>query len=148
MSALDNIKNKNIGELYRGINDFKRGYQPLSNLVKDKNGHLVANSYNNRSRWKNYFSQLLNVHRLSVVRHIEIHTAELLVLDPRPIVIEIGNAKLKMYKSPGNNQIPAKLIQKGGEILRSKVHKLINSIWNKKKVSDQWKESIIISVHK
>jgi hypothetical protein len=33
-----NSKNKNIRDLYRGINDFKRGYQPRSNLVKaDRN---------------------------------------------------------------------------------------------------------------
>jgi hypothetical protein len=36
-----NSKNKNIG-LYRGINEFKRGYQPRNNLVKDENGDLLA----------------------------------------------------------------------------------------------------------
>jgi hypothetical protein len=30
-----NSINKNIRDLYRGINYFKRGYQPRSNLVKD-----------------------------------------------------------------------------------------------------------------
>jgi hypothetical protein len=35
-------KNKNIRDLYRGINEFKRGYQPRSNLVKDENGDLFA----------------------------------------------------------------------------------------------------------
>jgi hypothetical protein len=28
------------------------------------------------------------------------------------------------------------------------IHELINSIWNKEKLPDQWKESIIIPVHK
>jgi hypothetical protein len=37
-----NSKNKNIRDLYRGINDFKRGYQPRSKLVKDENGDLLA----------------------------------------------------------------------------------------------------------
>jgi hypothetical protein len=37
-----NGKNKNIRDLYRGISDFKRGYQPRRNLVKDENGHLLA----------------------------------------------------------------------------------------------------------
>jgi hypothetical protein len=35
-----NSKNKNIRDLYRGINDFKRGYQPISNIVKDENGDM------------------------------------------------------------------------------------------------------------
>jgi predicted NACHT family NTPase len=41
-----NSKNKNIRDLYRGINEFKRGYQPRNNLVKDENGDLLANSHN------------------------------------------------------------------------------------------------------
>jgi hypothetical protein len=73
-----NSKNKNIRDLYRGINYFKKGYQPRSNLVKDKD------------RWKNYFSQLLNVHRASDVRQIEIHTAESFVPDPSPFEVEIA----------------------------------------------------------
>jgi hypothetical protein len=47
---------------------------------------------------------------------------------------------LKRYKSPGSDQNPAELIQAGGEILRSKIHKLINSIWNKEELPDQWKD--------
>jgi hypothetical protein len=39
-------------------------------------------------------------------------------------------SKLKRYKSPGTVQIPG-LIQAGGKIFRSEVHKLINSTWNK-----------------
>jgi hypothetical protein len=33
-----NSKNKNTRDLYRGINEFKSGYQPRNNLVKDENG--------------------------------------------------------------------------------------------------------------
>jgi hypothetical protein len=31
-----NSKIKNISDLYRGINDFKKGYQPVTNRVKDE----------------------------------------------------------------------------------------------------------------
>jgi predicted nucleic acid-binding protein len=55
---------------------------------------------------------------------------------------------LKSFKSPGSDQILAELIQAGAEILRSKIHKLINSSWNKEKLPDHWKESIIVPVHK
>jgi hypothetical protein len=79
----------------------------------------------------NYFSQLLTVYRVSDVRQLEIHTSEPLVPDPGPSEFQITNAKLKRYKAPGTDQIPAELIQTG-EILRSKIPKLINIIWNKK----------------
>jgi hypothetical protein len=61
----------------------------------------------------------LIVHRVSDVRQIEIHTAELLVPDPSPFEVEIAIAKFKEYKLPGNDQIPAELIQTGGETLQS-----------------------------
>jgi hypothetical protein len=54
---------------------------------------------------------------------MEILTAEPLVPEPRLIEIEIAIAKLKRYKSPRSDQIPTEIIQAGGEILRSKVHK-------------------------
>jgi hypothetical protein len=50
--------------------------------VKDKNGDLLADSHNILNRWKNYFSQLLNVHNVSDVRLIEVHMAEPLVPGP------------------------------------------------------------------
>jgi hypothetical protein len=46
-----NNKNKNIRYLYKGINEFKRVYQPRSNLVKDENADLLADILNGR---KNY----------------------------------------------------------------------------------------------
>jgi hypothetical protein len=45
-------------------------------------------------------------------------------------------------------EIPAELIQAGGEILLFAIHKFINSVWNKEELSDQWKKSIIVPVHK
>jgi hypothetical protein len=46
------------------------------------------------------------------------------------------------------DQIPAELIQARGEILLPAIHKLINSVWNEEELPDQWKESIIVPVHK
>jgi hypothetical protein len=40
------------------------------------------------------------------------------------------------------------MIQARGKSLLSVIHKLINSIWNKEKLPDQWKESIIVPIHK
>jgi hypothetical protein len=56
--------------------------------VKDENGDLLADSHNILNKWKNYFSQLLNVHRVSDIRQIEIHTAEL--LEPDSSHYEVG----------------------------------------------------------
>jgi hypothetical protein len=82
--SLQNSKNKNIRDLYRGINELKRGYQPQSNLLKDENGDLLA-ADNIFNMWKNYFSQLLNVR----IRQIEIHTAEPLVHGPNLLRLKL-----------------------------------------------------------
>jgi hypothetical protein len=55
---------------------------------------------------------------------------------------------LKKYKSPGSDQIPAQPIQAEGEILLYVIHKLINSIWNKKELPDQSKDIIIAPINK
>jgi hypothetical protein len=59
---------------------------------------------------------------------------------------EVAIAKMKSYKLPGNNYILAELLQAGGETLLSEIHKLINSIWNKEELPDQWKEYIILPI--
>ena len=53
--------------------------------------------------------------------------------------------KLKSHKSPGIDQIPAELITAGGRTIRSAIHKLIISIWNKEELPEEWMESIILS---
>jgi hypothetical protein len=91
--------------------------------VKDENGDLLADSHNILNRWKNYFSQLLNMHNVSDVRRIQVHTTEPLVPGPSRLEVEIAVAKLKKYKSPGSDQLPAELIQAGYEILLSGIRK-------------------------
>jgi hypothetical protein len=99
-----NSKNK-IRDLNRGITKFKKGYQPKTNLVKDERGHLLADPQKILTRWKNYFCQLLNVQGPGGVRQTEIHTPE-----PSATEVEVAIRKLKRYKAPGFDQIPAVLI--------------------------------------
>jgi hypothetical protein len=103
--------------------------------VKNENGDLIADSHNILHRLKNYFSQLLDVHNVSDVRQIEIHTAEPLIPGPSRLEVETAIAKLKKYKLPGSVQISAELIQAGNKILLFAIHTLINSIWNEKRIA-------------
>jgi len=143
-----NSKIKNIRDLYRGINDFKKGYQPRTNVVKDEKGDLVAVSHSILARWRNYFSQLLNVHGVNDVRQTEIHTVEQLVPESSAFELQLAIEKLKNHKSPGRDQIPAELIKEGGRTVCYEIHKLIISICNKKELPEEWKESIILPMYK
>jgi len=82
--------------LYRGINDFKKGYQPRINKVKDEKSDLVADSHSILARWKSHFSPLLNIHGINDVKQTEeIHTAEPLVPEPSAFEVELAIEKLK-----------------------------------------------------
>jgi hypothetical protein len=52
---------------------------------------------------------------------------------------------LKSHKSTGSDQILAELIQAGGETFE--IYKVIDSIWSKEELFDQWKESIIVPIY-
>jgi hypothetical protein len=130
-----NSKNKNIRDLYRDINGFKKGYQPRTYLVKDERGDLLADPHKISNRWKNYFCQLLNVHGAGGVRQIEMHTAEPFVPDPSASEVEAAIGRQKWFKSPNVDQV--ELVQTGVEKLLSEIHKLIKFIWNSGK-SQLW----------
>ena len=83
--------------MYRGISDFKKGYQPRYNIVKDEKGDLVADSHSIVARWRNYFSQLFNIHGVKDVGRAEVHTAGLLVPEPSAAEIELAIDKLKSH---------------------------------------------------
>jgi hypothetical protein len=106
-----NSKNKNIRDLYRGITEFKKGYQPKTNLVKDEMGDLLGDTQKILTRWKNYFCQLLNVQWPGSMRQTEIHIAESFVPELSASQFEVAIRKMKSYKPPGSDQIPAELIQ-------------------------------------
>ena len=63
-----NNKIKYIRDLYRHIKDFKKGYQPRTNIVKDDKGDLFADSHSILARWRNYYFQILNVHGVNDVK--------------------------------------------------------------------------------
>ena len=54
----------------------------------------------------------------------------------------------KSHKSPGIDQIPTELIKAGGSTIHCAIHKLIIAIWNKEELAGEWKESIIVPIHK
>jgi hypothetical protein len=105
-----NSKNKNIRDLLRVIIEFKKGYQPRTNLVKDEKDDLLPDPHKIVNRWMNYFCQLLNVQRVT-----EIQTAEPFVPETSISEVEVSIGKLKCSKALGADTIPAELIQAGGK---------------------------------
>ena len=118
-------KIKNI----RDIIEFMKGYHRRTDTVKDEKGDLVTDCHS-----------ILNVHGVSAVRQIKIHTPEPRVREPSAFELEITTGKLKRHKSPYIDQIPSELVKALGRTILFGNHKIINSIWKK--------ESIIVSNYK
>ena len=134
--------------MYRGINDFKKGYQPSTNIVKDEKGDLITDSHSILARWRNHFSQPYSVHGLSDGRQTEIHTRQPPVPEPSAFEVDMAIEKLKRHKSPSTDQIPAELIKARGRTIQATIHTLINYIQNKEEFPEEWKELIIVPIHK
>ena len=90
----------------------------------------------------------MNLHGVNDVRQTGIHTAEPLGPEPSAFEVEMAIEKLKHHKSPGTDQIQAELIKARGRTMSSEIHKLINTIWNKDKLPQGWKELIIGPIYK
>ena len=76
-AKIDELESKskieNIRDLYMGISDFKKCYQPRTYTVNNEKENLVTEVHSILARWRDHFSQLLNVHGVHVVRHRNTH---------------------------------------------------------------------------
>ena len=70
-----------------------KGYQARVNVIRNENEKLLEDSNSILNRWKDYFSQLLNVHKDNDVGEIEIQTAE--ALNPHPTLLEVEIEKVQ-----------------------------------------------------
>ena len=98
--------------MHRGISDFKKDYQPRTNIVQDEKGELVTDFQSILARRRNQFSQLFSVHGVSDSRQREINT---LVPETSAHEVEMGIEKLRRHISPGVGQSQQNCLKQGVE---------------------------------
>ena len=91
----ENSKSKNIRELYKGINEFKKGYHPRPYVIKKHDGTIVADTASILSRWEQF--NLLNVNQSTSHEGSEVYTAEPEIPEPSLIEVELAIEKLKRH---------------------------------------------------
>jgi hypothetical protein len=132
----------NVRDLYGGIN--QEGVPAWNYYRKGRERRFGCRI----PQYYDEVEELLNVHGVNDVRQAEIHTAEPLMPKPSAFEVELAIEKLKSHKSQGVEQIPAELIKAGGRIIHCAIPKLIIYIWNKEELPEEWKELIIVPIHK
>ena len=67
-----NSKNRNIKDLYRGINEYGKCYQPTVTVIEEEKCLLLlAESHSIVNKWKNHFHQLFHMQGNNDVMQIE-----------------------------------------------------------------------------
>jgi hypothetical protein len=110
----ENSKDKNIREMYKGIIEFKKGYQPCAYVIKKYDGITVADTTSTLSRWKRFFSNLLNVNQSTSRGGSEVYTAEPDIPEPSLIEVQLAKGKLKRHKATGVYSISSEHNARGG----------------------------------
>ena len=79
----------------KGINEFKKGYQPRAYVIKKHDCAIVAYTTSILSRWEQFFSNLLNVNQSTSYKRSEVYTAVPGIPEPSLIEVELAIEVLK-----------------------------------------------------
>jgi hypothetical protein len=107
----------------------------------NEKGDMVTDFRSILARWRNHFSQLLNVYGIKHVRKTDIYVCSratsacaecLWGLDSHWKAVKTHVTKY--WWDPSRTNYKA-----GDRTIHSEIHKLINSIWNKEELPEEWR---------
>ena len=116
--------------------------------VCDENGVVIADEDRVVDRWKEYFASLLCGNTQSKGKNIQKEEA---VTEEQGIGVEevaAAIAKLKGGKALGMCGINAEMLKAGGSVTAEWLHTIVNLMWTKGEVPDDWRKAIIVPIHK
>lgn len=136
-------------KFYQELSNIKKGFQPRGEtMIRKEDGNLTTDNNELLREWKQHFDSLLNINNDSGLSPSVYQSAEPLTDDPSYEEVKRAISKLKNNKAPGNDMIPSECLKDGGEILHKRIHRLILLIWENETIPNDWKESIIVPIHK
>ena len=141
------------------INNSKRAFQLVNHLtsekqgrsstIQDRSGKCLTEEKKILSRWTEYCSELYNYD--SCGDNTVLDCSQPPEEDLQPILreeVEIAVASLKKGKSAGVDNIPAELVQAGGETMIDVLTEICNRIWRTGEWPTPWTQSLIITLPK
>lgn len=119
-------------------------------MIKNQTGELVTNKWEVAEEFKIYFDKLLNNTTTRTNEHTKIQysSVEPYISSPSRSEINAAINKLKNNKAPGEDHIVAELVKNSGEAVKNEVWKLINIIWEKQQMPEEWNTAIICPIFK
>ncbi|KAL1448299.1 hypothetical protein WDU94_008926, partial [Cyamophila willieti] len=139
----------NSKDFYRTIRFFKKPYTPRTYGIKDKNGRTVIQEKEGLEIWKEYFENLLNGETTNEQQVVEkVQNVQPQIEPPSFVEVQQAIKELKNNKAPGEDGISTEVLKAGGITLATKIHELILEIWENETLPEEWKEAIVIPIHK
>ncbi len=110
-------------------------------------GKILTQNEDVQRRWKEYFESILSGNlddTDSTIFSMAENEDKQLSYEEVTYVIKC----LKNHKAPGQDQILAEFLKKGGESLWRRIHHLIKLIWMQHKMPEEWTVGIIQPIYK
>ncbi|KAL4100675.1 hypothetical protein QTP88_020709 [Uroleucon formosanum] len=117
----------NTRKFFKESGSIKAGFKPQIRILSDDFGNLITEEKEVVSHFKEYFNQLLNQPVVEEGNEtIYYHTAEPMIEKPEREEIDNIINKLKNNRAPGENNIVAELLKKGGTEIRREIMEMIS----------------------
>ena len=160
--AVARAKNNAYRELYESL-DSEDGYKKAiriakqkhkqsgdvyqAKLVKDESGNVLGDDEAVKTRWKNYFDQLMNTENERIAREVtENEEGEVREITAGEVVEALK--KMKKGKAVGPDNIPAEAWKCLGQTGVEKLRHLFNGILETEKIPDEWRWSTLVPIYK
>jgi len=118
--------------------------------IRDKQGQLLTTEKDQETRWVEHFKEVLN--RPAPEEEPDIPEAEedlcVGIGPPKKEEIIAAINSLKNHKAPGKDRLNAELFKADAVTTANILQPLFNTIWDRRKISDDWNEGIIIKIPK
>ncbi|VDP61499.1 unnamed protein product [Schistosoma curassoni] len=137
-------------QLYDTTKKLAGKYSKPERPVKDKEGRPITEIQQQRSRWVEYFEELLN--RSAPMNPPDMEAAHTdLPIDVNPSTTEeirIATRQIKSGKAAGLGNIPAGALKSDIKVTTNMFHTLFRRIWEEEQVPMDWKEGYLIKIPK
>ena len=126
----DSMKKNNSKKTYQLVKDLTSTKQGRNTTIRNKDGKYLTEEQDILKRWSEYHSELYNYR--AILRE----------------EVEAAVKSLKNGKSAGADNVPAELVQAGGEAMISALLTICNKIWQTGEWPTPWTQSLIITLPK
>ena len=143
------LRKNNRKKAYQLVKDLTTENQGKSTTIQDKSGKCLTEENEILNRWTEYCSDLYNYETDG--DPVVFECPQIPDEEHHPILreeVEAAVKALKMGKSAGVDNIPAELVQAGGEAMIDTLTAICNKIWKTGEWPTTWTQSLVITLPK